>query len=728
MKKLYVLISLLLLGCYVTAQTYKYPATKTVEVSDTYFGKELKDPYRWLEEIKNDEVVKWFHDEADFTNSVLNNIPGKQTLFDELKKLSKVKSASYRVLDVIGEVSFFSKRLPGEQTSKFYRRFGDNGKDELLFDPENFVKDKIFDYSMDVNKTGTHILLNLTEKGKELGDIYFMDLKTKMILPDTIRNSSGYFLDSDTNIAVYLKNKTGDIHDPEVNLDMKTMLHTIGDNVENDKVVASRETHPELHFTRSDVSYVDTFAKSHFMILQKIDVDASVELFYAPLAELESDSLKWNPLCDKSEEIAQSMSFGGSPFVVRENLMYANTTKGTDLGKVIMINLESPDFSHPKVIYESMDNWKVESIGESKDYMLIALSKNNVEYKNLKYNFSTGNLSEAIIPLKGTVVLFPMNSFSNEGLILNTSWTEPMNYYKYDLLSDEFSKSPFYVNTPYPGIADLSVEEVEVASHDGTMIPLSIVYDKTKLKKDGTNIVLLSGYGSYGISTPPNFSYYDIPLFERGVVLAIAHVRGGGEKGKMWHKAGQKVTKPNTWKDFNACAEYLIDNHYTSPEHLACEGGSAGGILIGRAITERPDLYKAAVPMVGSLNPVRMELTTNGPLNIPEFGTMTDSIESRALIEMDAMHNIKPGTHYPAQLITTGFNDPRVTSWIPAKYAATMQKLNEGDAPVLLHVDFDSGHFGGSTIDESFKKQSDIMAFILWQCGDPAFQMTKSSK
>lgn len=728
MKQVYLLVSMLFVGCIVSAQTYKYPITKTVDVSDTYFGKELKDPYRWLEEIKNDEVVKWFHDEADYTNAVLNSIPGKQTLFDELKELSKVKSASYGVFNVIGGVSFFSKRLPGEQTGKLYRRTGDNGQDELLFDPENFVKDKIFDYYIDVNKTGTHILLNLTEKGKELGDMYFMDLKTKNILSDTIRNSSGFFLDSDTNIVVYIKNKTGDIHDPEVNLDMKTMLHTIGDKVENDKVIASRETHPELHFTRSDVAYVDTFVKSLFMILQKMDVDANVELFYAPLAGLESNNLKWNPLCDKSEEIVQGMSFGGTSFVVRENHMYANTTKGNDLGKVIMIDLQSPDFSNPGIIYESTDNWKVEGLSESKDYMVIILSKNNVEYKNLKYKFSTKELSEAIIPLKGTVVMFPLNSFSNEGLVINTSWTEPMNYYKYDLLTDEFSKSPFYVNTPYPGIQNLSVEEVEVASDDGTMIPLSIVYDKTKLKKDGSNILLLSGYGSYGISIPPNFSYYDIPLLQRGVVLAIAHVRGGGEKGKMWHQAGQKATKPNTWKDFNVCAEYLIDNHYTSPEHLACEGGSAGGILIGRAITERPDLYKAAVPMVGSLNPVRMELTTNGPLNIPEFGTMTDSIESRALIEMDAMHNIKPGTKYPAQLITTGFNDPRVTSWIPAKYAATMQKMNVGDAPVLLYVDFDSGHFDGTTIDESFKKQSDIMAFILWQCGDPEFQVMMSSK
>lgn len=726
MKQFYFLISLLLIGFYATAQTYKYPPTKTVDVSDIYFGRELKDPYRWLEDIKNDEVIKWFHDEADFTNSVLKQIPGRQTLFDELKEISKVKSATYGVYKVIGDTYYFSKRLPDEQTAKVYRKTGSNGQDELLFDPEDFQKGKIFNFWIDVNKTGTYLVLNLTEKGKELGDMYFMDLKTKKILSDTLRNSSGLFLASNEDIVLYMKSKTGDIHDPEVNLDVKTMLHTLGDNVVNDKVVASQVTNPELNFARSDVAYVDAFSNSPFVILQKIDVDASVELFYASLANLESDKLKWAPLCDKSEQIVQDLNFGNSPFVVRENFMYANTTKGNDMGKVIMVDLENPDFSNPKVVYDSSDNWKVESLSESKDFLVIVLSKNNVEYKNMKYNFSTKDLSEAIIPLKGTVYLMAMSPYSNEGMIINTSWTEPLNYYKYELLTDEFAKSSFYVNTPYPGMENLKVDEVEVASHDGTMVPLTIIYDKTKLKKDGSNISLLAGYGAYGIMIPPSFNPYSLALIERGVIIAYAHVRGGGEKGKLWHLAGQKATKPNTWKDFNACAEYLIDNQYTSSKHLACEGGSAGGILIGRAITERPDLYKVAVPMVGSLNPVRMELTTNGPLNIPEFGTMTDSLESRALIEMDAMHQIKSGTEYPAQLITTGFNDPRVTSWIPAKYAATMQKMNESDAPVLLYVDFDSGHSGGTTMDEYFKQQSDIMAFILWQCGNPDFQIKKN--
>jgi prolyl oligopeptidase len=211
-------------------------------------------------------------------------------------------------------------------------------------------------------------------------------------------------------------------------------------------------------------------------------------------------------------------------------------------------------------------------------------------------------------------------------------------------------------------------------------------------------------------------------LLNRGVVIAFAHIRGGGEKGNEWYLAGKKATKPNTWKDFNACAEWLIKNKYTSSEKFGISGASAGGILIGRAITERPDLYKVAIPKVGCLNGLRMEFSPNGPGNIPEFGTVTKEDEFKALLEMDAYQHIQKGVKYPAQLITTGFNDPRVDSYIPAKFAAKMQADNGSQNPVLLYVDYVAGHFGGSTMDEQFAQKAKEYAFLLWQCGDKDFQ------
>lgn len=204
--------------------------------------------------------------------------------------------------------------------------------------------------------------------------------------------------------------------------------------------------------------------------------------------------------------------------------------------------------------------------------------------------------------------------------------------------------------------------------------------------------------------------------------MACAHVRGGGELGEAWHKAGQKTTKPNTWKDLIACAEYLAKNNYTSPAKTAISGGSAGGILIGRALTERPDLFAAAMPEVGCLNAVRMENSPNGPVNVPEFGTMAKEDEAKALIEMDAYLHLKPGTKYPATLVTAGFNDPRVIAWQPAKFAARLQAVNASGKPVLFFTDYEAGHGMGDSRLKQFESLADLMAFGLWQTGTPGFQ------
>jgi prolyl oligopeptidase len=362
---------------------------------------------------------------------------------------------------------------------------------------------------------------------------------------------------------------------------------------------------------------------------------------------------------------------------------------------------------------------------ESKHYMIINMSKNGLESRNIKYDFETGQIKEIQLPLTGIVLVAPESTVSDGCYIENTSWTQPMNFYQYDASTDKFSKGAFYSEIQYPGTENLTSKEVEVTSYDGVKVPLSLVYDKSKLKKDGSNICLMFGYGAYGMTMSPTYAYMMLPLLKRGGIAAFAHVRGGGEKGESWHLAGYKTTKPNTWKDFNACAEYLIKNQYTSSSKLGCTGASAGGILIGRAVTERPDLYKVAVPMVGCLNALRMENDANGPVNIPEFGTVKDSVECAALIKMDALHFVKKGTIYPAMLITTGFNDPRVASWIPGKFAAAMQADNAGNTPVLLYVNYKGGHFGGSTVNEMIHERAMETAFLLWQCGDPEFQMKR---
>lgn len=254
------------------------------------------------------------------------------------------------------------------------------------------------------------------------------------------------------------------------------------------------------------------------------------------------------------------------------------------------------------------------------------------------------------------------------------------------------------------------------------MMPLSIIYNKN-VKKDGSAVCYMYGYGAYSISMTPYFSPLDLALLNKGIVLAVSHVRGGSEKGDDWYKAGYKKTKPNTWKDFIACGEYLIKNGYTSAGKLIGEGTSAGGILIGRAITERPDLFAAAISNVGCNNALRMENSANGSANTPEFGTVKDSAECMALHEMDAMQHVKEGVKYPAVVCIAGMNDPRVVAWQPAKFAAALQNASTSGKPVLLQVNYDNGHFTEEK-KVTFRNFANMYSFVLWQAGHPDFQPT----
>jgi prolyl oligopeptidase len=268
----------------------------------------------------------------------------------------------------------------------------------------------------------------------------------------------------------------------------------------------------------------------------------------------------------------------------------------------------------------------------------------------------------------------------------------------------------------FDNLDGFSSKEVKVKSHDGVMVPLSIIF-KRDIQLNGKNPTLVKGYGAYGMVYPVYFNPLNIAWLEKGGVIAVAHVRGGGEYGQEWHHAGQKVTKPNTWKDFIASAEYLISEGYTSKDLIAGQGGSAGGILIGRAITERPDLFAAAIINVGDLDALRAETTTNGVPNIQEFGTVTKEEEFHALLEMSSYHHVVDGTKYPAVLLTHGINDPRVDPWMSGKMAARLQAASTSGKPVLFRVNYSAGHGAGPSRDQYLQVTADEMSFLLWQFG-----------
>jgi prolyl oligopeptidase len=696
---------------------WNYPPSLKSDSIEVYFGDTIRDSYQWLENLKDPVVEKWFKDEAEYTKDVLSKIPNKQTLVDEMSALDKIKSIKYSSITERNGVYFFTKRLPGQEIGKLFYRVGKDGQDVLLFDVEKYQEGKTYTLSSwIVSDNGNMIMLGITEKGKEIPFIKIMDAETKNIYPLQIDNaySSGWLKNSDDTF-MYLKLKGGDVHEMESKMNSEVYIHKLGDEVSNDRLVLSKENDPSLNIKSEEYPYIAWYDNSNYMIAGKSSVDNNQEYYYAPYSQLLQTDKKidWKLLCTKEDEI--------QTFVADKDKIYFLTTKNASNFKITETDLKNPDAANANTIFEGNDK-KIESIKATKDYLIIEQIYNGIETYVTKMNFEDGITKSVDLPLKGNTGLTPLSSFNNDCIVWNSNWTTPSNFYLLNIENDNFEKGPFYVEYEISGIDNIVSEEIEIPSHDGTMVPLSIIYDKTKFKKDGSNICFMEGYGAYGISSSPYFNTYMFPMLQRGMVYAVAHVRGGSEKGEEWYRAGQKTTKPNTWKDFIACAQYLVDNNYTSKERLAGSGTSAGGIMIGRAMTERPDLFKVAIPKVGCLNTIRGEFSPNGPVNIPEFGTVTIEEEYYALKEMDSYEHIVKGEKYPATLITTGYNDPRVISWIPGKFAARLQEYNASDNPVLLDVDYSTGHFGGETMTDYFKTLAGMYSFIMWQCGNPDFQ------
>ncbi|HEX2013190.1 MAG TPA: prolyl oligopeptidase family serine peptidase, partial [Roseateles sp.] len=337
---------------------------------------------------------------------------------------------------------------------------------------------------------------------------------------------------------------------------------------------------------------------------------------------------------------------------------------------------------------------------------------------------AAGAAAQVELPFEGT--LREMEPLPGGELLLRMEgWTQPAQTLVLNPLRPEQAARPSSLQKPLAlDTSGLQARRVLVAGQGGVQVPLSIVVAKGA-PRDGRRPTILSGYGAYGIVMEPRFSATRMAWLERGGVSAVCHVRGGGELGDEWHRGGYILTKQNTVADFIACAEWLQANGYAAPTTLAGTGGSAGGITIGGAITQRPELFAAAQSAVGISDMLRMELTPNGAPNVAEFGTVTKPDHFRAMHALSPYHRVQDGKPYPAVIVTTGANDPRVDAWMPAKLAARLQAANPGSwklRPTILRVDFDGGHGVGAGSKQALDELADVWSFFLWQMGDPAFQ------
>ncbi len=696
---------------------YNYPPTKETPVTDTYFGTKIVDNYRWLEDLTKPDVQAWFKAQANFSNSIISKINGRDTLFNRMKQIQKMGGDNFGSIVQRGETYFYVKTKKEEHLSKLYYRTAPLGKETLLFDPETFKKGTQI-INFEPSNDGKLVAMSLAQGGAEICDIRILNVSDKTLLADVLNPIWSEFtfqFTADNKALFYSKMSSADKLSDDLLKNMEARLHTLGTTMSKDKILASRKNNPELNILIEQFPMIDYSSTGKYVFMMLGSVKNEILAYYAPVAALSDEKINWKPLINFNDEITAFYVFGDQLFFL--------THKNASNFKIGVTDVNKPDFENAKMVVAQSDK-VIRGIQKTKNYIIYSLS-DGINQDKYQIDVKTLAIKKVPLPLgmNGTSSLNPEES--DRILTYNNSWLNPLTISEYDAKSGSISKSNWFdMSGNYPDYhKEFAVKEVEVKSHDGIMVPLSIIYPKN-IKFDGNTPCYITGYGAYGSSTLPYFIDNSAAFIEQGCIMAFAHVRGGAEKGEAWHQGGMKESKPNTWKDFIACAEYLVSEKYTSSQKLIGNGISMGGILIGRAITERPDLFAVAISEVGETNVLRSEITPNGSNQIPEVGTLQNEKDAKSIIEMDAQSKVQKGVKYPAVLIRCGMNDPRVIPWMPGKFAAALQNASSSNKPVLLYTDYENGHFT-SDLDITYREQADMFAFALWQVGHSKFQPKK---
>lgn len=691
-------------------------------VTEEYFGTKVVDPYRYMENLKDPEVAGWFKAQNDYTHAVLAHIAGRDALLSRIKELDEAARA--RVFDVRRLPNgryFYQERLATEEVPKIYMRNGLAGEEKLLVDPATFAKSGGPHYSINYyapSFDGRYVAFGVSPAGSEDAVLHVLDTNTGKETGDVIDRAqfgSPYWLPDGRSFLYNRLQKSGPNAAPtDRYLKSRSYLHVLGADPDRDPAVFGFEISPAIKVRAEDIPFAATVpGSSYAFAVVAHGVQNEITMYSAPLASLDKPGIPWKKICDVDDDVTNADLHGED--------LYLLSHKGASRFKVLHTRLSNPDMARAEVIVPASEA-VIRNIAAARDALYVQELDGGIG-RLLRVPY--GSKPEPVaLPFDGSVSLAATDQRVLGTLLEMTSWTKANKIYAYDPHSKQVTDTQLQPIGPYDDPKDLESVEVKAKSYDGTMVPLSIVY-KRGLKLNGSNPTQLRGYGAYGITEDPGFDPKLLAWYDLGGVFAVAHVRGGGEYGEDWHLAGKGLTKQNTWKDFVACGQYLIEHKYTDSAHLGGLGGSAGGITIGRSITESPGLFAAVIDAVPMSDVVRAEFTPNGPPNIPEFGTVKTEDGFKGLYAMSAYHHVKDGTAYPAVMLTTGFNDPRVISWEPGKLAARLQAATASGKPILLRVDYEAGHGFGSTKTQRQQEQADEWSFLLWQFGAPGFQLKK---
>jgi prolyl oligopeptidase len=673
----------------------EYPVTRKGDVVDSYFGTNVPDPYRWLEDDKSEETAAWVNKENKVTFGYLETIPYRSEIKSRLEKMWNYEKFTAPFKE--GDYTYFSKNNGLQNQFVFYRQ-KENGEPELFLDPNSFSADGTTSLGeMEFSKDGSKVAYSVSEGGSDWRKVIVMDALTKSIIGDTLidikfsglswKGNEGFYYSS------YDKPKGSELS--AMTDHHKLYYHALGTKQSDDKVVFGAD------IIRRYVGGSVTEDGRYLVVTAAISTTGN-ELY---IMDLKKPGSKFITIVGNTENDNYVIDNEGSKLFIFTNY------KAPDK-KIITVDAEKPGVENWKDFIAETENVLEPATGSGfffAHYLIDAISK-------VKQYDKTGALvREVTLPGIGASAGFNAKKEDKELYFTFTNYVTPSTIYKFDPVSgsSQIFKKP---STAFNGDNYESVQ-VFYKSKDSARVPMIITYKKGTVL-NGKNPTILYGYGGFSVSITPAFSIPTALWLEMGGVYAVANIRGGGEYGEKWHLAGTKMNKQNVFDDFIAAGEYLIAKKYTSSDFLAIRGGSNGGLLVGAVMTQRPDLMKVALPAVGVMDMLRYHKFTAGAGWAYDFGTSEESKEMFEYIyKYSPVQNIKEGVKYPATLVTTGDHDDRVVPAHSFKFAAELQAKQAGSNPVLIRIETKAGHGAGTPVSKTIEQYADIYGFTLYNMG-----------
>lgn len=720
-------VALVLASLAAHAQTAPLPVAPVRTVTDTYHGVRIDDPYRYFEN-KNDPVVaRWMKAHSEHAQAVLARIPGRQALLEKIQRYDSATSERVaQITRVPGELYFIERRGAADNQYKLSLRRGLTGADQQLVDPEVVERKTGQPHAINwymPSPDGSRLAYGLSAQGSEAAVLHLLDTRTGKPIgrPITRAEFGGVDWSPDgTHVvvnrlrALRAKDKATDKYQHS-----QVWLLRAGRPIAEAKAVFGTATRG-VDIKPAEIPVVSFTHDGKWALGMVINgTQRELGLYVAPQAGVLAGKPAWKRVLRPADEVTGVAYF--------DDTLYMVSHHGAPRSKVLAMRLnDAPDLQKAELVMPASDRVVV-NVAAAADALYIEARDGNIKRLYKRPHGMAGAPVEVKLPLEGSFELVNSEGGASAanprlpGVLIDLqSWNAARQVY--EVAADgSVRNTGLQPAGPYDQPPGIVATEVKVKSHDGALVPMSIIH-RADVKLDGSNPTILYGYASYGSTEEPFYSVSRLAWLDHGGVYAIANPRGSSVYGEEWYRAGFQATKPNTWKDFIACAEYLVAQKYTSPAKLGILGGSAGGILVGMAMVERPDLFAAVIPAVGALDMLRMETTANGVPNIPEFGSIKTEAGFKSLLAMSTYAHIKTGTAYPAVLLTHGVNDPRVEVWTSTKTAARLMAATTSGKPVLLRLEYDAGHGIGSTKKQQLEERADMLSFFLWQMGVAGFQ------